>query len=187
MLKRFFIIVCFAWLVLFLVSCSEKTNFAKGYIKLGYDFNAPKKMEPSFQTAVWLENNTGHYIKSLMVTEYLSMGGYHSGLICPDWIKVVQWDSVSDEECDAVTTATPPAGSHYMVFDCVKEKLIPGKYKLCMQTHIEGKYNILFCGLIEIGKDTTKAVLQKTYFPAPLAGAENILDNVIVTYLPYKE
>ena len=165
-----------------MMSCSGENNLAEGYIELTYDFNAPKTIEPSFQTVIWLENAQGKYIKSLLVSEYLSFGGYEDTLICPDWNGLVDWENMSDEEYDAITAATPPVGSNTFKIDCSKEKLLPDEYRVCIQTHIRDEYNILYCGKIEIGKNAQEGKVKRIYIPNLLPETENVLTNVFLKY-----
>jgi len=170
-----------------MIYCSGEKDSAEGYIELTYDFNSAEKIEPSFQTAIWMENSKGEYVKSLLVTEYLSMGGYNDTLICPNWIEAVDWETVPDEEFDAVTTPTPPVGSNRIKIDVSKEKLASGKYRICIQTHIEDDYNILYCGEIEIEGKATSSTVFKSYLPEPYPGVENALNNVSIKYNPKQE
>jgi hypothetical protein len=174
-------------LVYFMFSCSEKDNSADGYIDVSYDFVAPKELEPSFQTVIWMETENGDYLKTFMVTEYLSMGGYEDTMTCPDWVSKVDWKDVPDEEYDAITTPTPPIGTNHLKIDCKKEKITAGKYRFCIQTHIEDDYNILYCGSIEINNKPADAVIKKKYIPDVYEGAENVLTNVSIKYIINKE
>ncbi len=174
-------------LIYIISACSGKEgsteSFADGQIEIKYDFVESKKIEPSFQTVIWLENEKGKYLKTFLVTEYLSMGGYSDSTICPDWQNLVSWESVSDEEYDAITSPTPPLGANTFKIDCEKEKIKSGKYRLCVQTHIDKEYNILYCGVIEVGGENKGSVVKKVFVPKELPGEENTLSNVSIRYI----
>jgi hypothetical protein len=180
---RFITLTALVMLMVFMFSCSERNDFANGYVEVSYDFVAPEKMEPSFQTVIWLEKENGEYLKTFMVTEYLSMGGYEDSVVCSDWVQKVDWESVSDAEYDAITMPTPPIGTNHLKIDCEKEKIMHGKYRICIQTHIEDDYNILYYGIIDINGKKTDAAAKRKYIPDVYEGADNVLTNVSFKYI----
>jgi hypothetical protein len=165
-------------------NCSkEKSPFAEGTLEIFFTLNKPAgELEPSYQTAIWLEDITGNYTKSLLVSEYLSYGGYNNATICPAWRTEADWDNVSDEEFDAVTQATPDAAPNILKIDCKEHRILPGLYKYFVQTHIQEKYNILYFGYIEMGVKSNENTAVAKYYPVKQPIAGNVLSEVRAKY-----
>jgi len=159
---------------------------AEGTLEISYEFvkSADQNIVPSFQTAIWLQNDKGEYLKTLMVSEYLAYGGYNDTTICTEWIKVADWDNVLLETFDAVTKATPPLGNNTISINCKTENLLPGTYNYCIETHILENYNILYRGKITIGKKTTESYAESVYIPKKHPVSGDVLKNVNAKYQP---
>ena len=102
--------------------------------------------------------------------------------LCPRWHEVSDWEVNYEEEMDAVTAATPGLDKTVLSFDCGKEKIMPGVYKYCVQTHIVEDYNILFSGEIRIGGDENENVAEGTFTPSENPDANKVLAEVKARY-----
>ena len=101
------------------LSKKEKNTTAKS---LEVSFNYQKQNGPgSNQYAVWIENDKGEVVKTLFVTSFTTKGrtrgdeqpmrGYVKRPSCvPTWVKKVQANTLSDQQLDAFTGATPQTG-----------------------------------------------------------------------------
>ena len=168
-----------------LIACSSHSNNpASGSIIITYQLNEVEELEPSYQTVIWLEDLNGQYIKSFLVSEYLSYGGYNDSTICPNWSIPANWDSVSEEIFDAVTSATPPIGQNELNIDLEKEKLPAGKYRYIIQSHIIEQYNILYHGTIVVGGESNHNIATREFIPEKHSLAFDVLENVKAEYKP---
>lgn len=173
-MKFLFVLLCAA--VLF-SACAKKQSL--GTLQVTFTFNqATGDVEPSFQTAVWLEDADSHYVKTLFLSEYLSYGGYNDSTICPAWNSLADWGHAPMKAYDAVTRATPPLGVKFLHFNLDSLALPPGAYLCCVQTHIIEDYNILFKNRIDIGRTGNETTFPAIYAPNAYPGAENILADV---------
>lgn len=173
-------------LTMIIAGCGSKDEIAKnGKLEITFTFNKAENenIEPSYQLAVWLEDEKGKYVETLQLADYLSYGGYNDTTICPAWLKHTNWDTVSMAKTDAVTRATPPVGLDTLLFDINLEKYIPGTYQYCIQAHIIENYNIQYIGKIKIGKQPDESTATANYTPRPYKGAESVLADVKATYL----
>lgn len=172
------------FMVYFNCTNSWKDKPAKGTLQISWEFvnSAEKNLVPSYQTAVWLLNDKGEYVKSILVSEYLSYGGYNDTTICTEWIKVADWDNVLPETFDAVTKATPPIGTNTINIDCKSENIFPGTYNYYVETHIIEQYNILYHGQITIGKKPSKNIAEPVYIPEKHPVSGDVLKNVNANY-----
>ena len=67
---------------------------AGGTIEVSFLFLKAEGAVPSYQTAIWLENEEGRYFKTLFLSEYLSLGGFNHEYVCPDWVKQADWEKI---------------------------------------------------------------------------------------------
>ncbi len=164
--------------------CNPRLNPGKtpGVLSIFYQLNETPGVASSYQTVIWLENAKGNYLKSVLVSEYLSYGGYNKPKICPTWSRAANWRNVSQVEFDAVTAATPDIGQNTVIIDRKQQNLPPGLYFYCVQTHIIEDYNILYRGKITIGKGNTESIAKVTYMPGKRPGTERCLSNVKARY-----
>ena len=170
--------------------CAQTTPATKpaaGTLEISFLFNKAEGVVPSYQIAMWLEDEEGRYVKTLFVSEYLAGPGISLEVVCPDWVKQARWDKVADSEFDAATHPTPPVGANTMKFDCGKRGIAPGNYRFCVQAHIHENYNILYRGRIVLGQGATEGVAEAFYSPRKHPLAAGILYNVRARYLPGKE
>lgn len=145
---------------------------------MSFQFNpAQGDVEPSYQIAIWLEDADEQYVKTLLLSEYLSYGGYNDTTICPAWNSQADWDNAPMEDYDAVTRATPPVGNNLYAFSLDTLGLEHGDYFCCVQAHIIEDYNILFKQKLNTRKyeQTTSDAI---YDPRSYSGAEVVLANV---------
>jgi hypothetical protein len=157
---------------------------ATGELEISYQFNPGKGVEPSYQVAFWLEDEQGKFVKSVLVAEYLSYGGFSDPRICPDWSKVAEWEDVPEQEFDAVTRPTPPVGGHTLKIDCRERGIPPGSYFYCVQVHIVENYNVLYKGQIRIGEKADESLAKPSYAPEKHPEGGDVLSDVKARYIP---
>lgn len=157
--RIFYVILFFLFIV---SSCVKRMNGSEfmGELTIHYQLN-----NYDLLTVIWLEDEQGNYLKTLMVSDWLSYDGHRFSDICPDWCRVADWQNVSKSEFDAVTSATPEKGKHEIKLDCEKEKMSNGIYYYFIQTHIGDEYNILYKGKIGIGNKSNSNIAEVTYVP----------------------
>ena len=155
-----------------------------GTLEISFRLNSADTDEvvPSYQTVVWLETPEGEYVRSLLVSEYMSYGGFLLPEVCSRWHQVSDWETNYEHEMDAVTSATPGLEETVLTFGCDKEKFEPGLYRYNVQTHIMEDYNILYTGEIRIGGEENENVADAIYSPSQYAGAEKVLESVRARY-----
>jgi hypothetical protein len=119
----------------------------------------------SDQLVIWLEKPDGTFVKTLFVSEYLSYGGYNHPEICPDWTSKTNWEEASQEEFDAVTTATPSIGLINLQLKCTSEVVPKGEYIIFMEIHLTADYNELYSGPVRVSGRKYHNQLLVSYKP----------------------
>ena len=129
---------------------------------LEVSFNYLKQAGPgSNQYAVWIENEKGEVVKTLFVTSFTTKGrvrgneqpmrGYLKRPNCvPTWVKTVKAESLSDQQLDAVTGATPKAnGKQTFSWDFTDQqgkKVKDGKYYVKVEATLYQACSIVYTG-----------------------------------------
>jgi hypothetical protein len=157
-----------------------------GILTISYQINKTSEITPTYQTAVWIEDDKGQYITSCFISEWLSLLGYQYTNICPTWNKASGWTGSSEPEFDAITSATPDFGLNEVVIDCEKKGFVKGTYRYHVETHLTGEYNILYSGEIFMGTESPNSIATGTYIPDQYSGVNEVLNNVTAEYKDVK-
>ena len=175
-----------ALLMLLLVSLGGCLAFvadeAGEALVISFELKAPQGVVPSYQTAIWVERLDNGAVTSLFVSQYLALSAGKHADVCTEWTKQADWDTVSPDEFDAVTSATPAVGEHRLRMSCRSRGLAPGVYRYYAQTHIVEDYNILYSGQIEIGKGARVDTATVRYCPRKHPRAADVLSHVTAAY-----
>jgi len=179
---------CVAILLISSLSCAGplapvSAPAAAGRIVVSFLFMPPSEIEPTYHTAIWLEDKGGKMVKTLFVSTELSVNEFKLGLACPDWIKQASWAKAEKSVVDAVTGPTPNVGGGTLSFDLAQLGLAPGTYRFCFQVHITEKYNILYRGMVDAGTSAQDVKIEVLHANKPV-GAEELVKDVIVQYVP---
>ena len=156
-----------------LASCASKP----GPVELS--FNYTKQAGPgSNQYAVWIEDAAGKVVKTLFVTEFTSKGrsrdgskparGYTYRTSCmPTWVKHVGAESLTDEQMDAFTGATPAqSGVQTFTWDFTDQAGKPvakGTYRVYLEATYNGNSVVTYTGTVTSGQKPGELKLDKSY------------------------
>lgn len=136
----------------------------------------------SDQLVIWLEKPDGTFVKTLFVSEYLSYGGYNHPEICPDWITKTNWEEASQEEFDAITSATPSIGLVNMELVCSNELVPKGDYHIFIEVHLTADYNELYSCPVRISGRKFNNQLLVSYKPEKYPNSTyDVLSNVQIS------
>ena len=154
-----------------------------GRLEVSFLYMPPTTIDPTYHTAMWLEDDKGVLIRTLYVSQELSSAEYKMGNVCPDWVKKAQWDKAPKSEVDAVTAPTPNVGSETKVFDLAKFGVAPGTYQFKFQMHVGEEHNVLYRGTVTVGPSNSTVVLEVTQGPGKLLSTDSYIKDVSARYL----
>ncbi|MBN1999989.1 DUF2271 domain-containing protein [candidate division KSB1 bacterium] len=155
-----------------------------GSLKVSFELVQMTSPRPSYQTVIWLTDESGNFLKSSYVSEWLAYTGYKRGNVCPDWVSAANWEDVTESEFDAVTGATPTTSQNSIIIDCQKAGLKSGKVNCCIETHTVEDYNILFKALFSLGSKAETVTPEPIYIPSKHEETSDALRNVKFEYTP---
>lgn len=155
-----------------------------GTIQVTFLFMPPTTIDPTYHTAMWLEDADGKLVKTLYVSQELSSVEYKMGNVCPDWVKLAKWDERPTAEIDAVTAPTPNVGSEARTFDLAEYGVPPGVYTFKFQMHVLEEHNVLFRGTVTVGGAEQTPTLEMTQGPGEIMSTDQYVREVQLRYLP---
>jgi hypothetical protein len=154
-----------------------------GRLEVAFLYMPPTNVDPTYHTAIWLEDANGVLLKTLYVSQELSAGYYKTGQACPDWVKKAHWDKMPKADVDAVTAPTPNVGSETKVFDLAEYGVAPGVYQFRFQMHVGEDHNVLYRGTLTVGPANETVKLEMTQGPGKLLSTDTYVKDVQVRYL----
>jgi len=158
-----------------------------GKLEVKFLYVEPGTVDPSYHTAIWLEDQDGKLVKTLFVSNELSTTQYKSGKVCPDWVQQAGWEKAPKSQVDAVTGPTPEVGAGTLTLDLAKLDVPEGKYRFRFQVHIAEEYNVLFQGQLTVGKSEQEVKIETLYRPSKPDIGTDVVRDVQVHYYPAEQ
>lgn len=141
----------------------------------------------SNQFAVWIENESGKFIKTLFITQFTATGGYEQRKeAVPTWVEKSKIKQDGAKGVDTVTGATPKSGNMRYTWDCKDQNGNPvptGKYKFFVEGTARWKNRVLYSGTIQIGGSQVSAEAVPEYSTEE-AKQSNMIGQVRAVYNP---
>ena len=167
----------------FALFSTDHNPYPDGHLVFTFSLNKMGETKPSYQTVIWLENQSDS-IYTLLVSEWLCYSGFDDRRVCPDWLSRSNWGDKTLEEMDAVSAATPLIQPNTYTFSTRAARLLPGTYRYYIQTHIENDFNILADGVLTVGTEPSESYAAYTWNPDSNDFTQPALADVAVKYLP---
>jgi hypothetical protein len=158
-----------------------------GSLHVSFLFMPPTSVEPTYHTAMWLEDAKGQIVRTLYVSQELSNGEYKLGVACPDWVKQAHWEKAPKPQVDAVTAPTPNVGSASMSFNLAELGVKPGAYRFKFQVHITDEHNVLYHGPVVVGGANATLTLDTAVGPGKVTTTDQFVRDVHVQYTAAKK
>ncbi len=161
--------------MIFLISLSACKNDNKqaetptpesGSLTVTFDFEKQSGYA-SNQFAVWIEDADGNFIKTLYATRFTANGGYKNRPdAIPTWVEKSGLASMPKNDVDAITGATPKAGTLAYTWDLTDangDAVPSGEYSFFVEGNLRWKNRVLYSGSIKIDNAPTTAEASAKY------------------------
>ena len=120
------------------------------------------------QFAVWIENESGEYIKTLFVTKFTADIGYLERKdALPNWVAQSGIGYDGPRDIDAVTGATPSSGELSYTWDLTDEDGNPvpqGVYRYFVEGTLRWESRVLYTGTIDVNQKAASSKAKPQYF-----------------------
>jgi hypothetical protein len=164
-----------------LLGASIKDQGSKLYISFNYTHQST---HGSNQFAIWIEDITGKYIKTLFVTEFTGKGGFKKReTSIPKWVASSKIAKKNLESLDGSVGPTPKNPNVIYTWDCTdenKNKIPEGKYKVFIEGTTKDDNEIIFSGEFELSDNDTNITSDINFNIEYIGDSENsnMLTNV---------
>ena len=139
----------------------------------------------SNQLAVWVEDEEGAVVKTLLVTDFTAgRRGYRNRTMSlPVWVASADPESMTNQEIDALSAATPRPGELVYVWDFTNEtgeKVSEGIYTI----HVEGTFywesDVLYSAVIDTAQLAEEIAVEMERTAPDTHENENMISEVTV-------
>ena len=195
-MKKCFLIYAAALFILF-AGCSiigqkvSKPKEAAGQVTINFTLTRISGIA-SNQYAIWIEDDTGKFIRTLFVTDYMArrQGWKVREQTLITWVKATDLKNMSQGEIDAVSSPTPKAGVQTVVWDMKDasgKAVTSGTYVYKIEGSLFWANTELWTGKIKVGGSNQNSQAMVSYFPEGADKLEKVLiSDVSASYNPYK-
>ena len=155
-------------------------------IKVSLEYKRMSTMA-SNQIAVWVENENGKVIKTLMVTDFTAANrGYRErDMALSGWVKSAQPEKMTDDELDAISSATPAEGELSYTWDMTDEsgeRVSDGVYQIKVEGTLFWESNVLYTAEVDTQKTKEGKITVKQKRSEPDNHEnESMIQNIKIT------
>jgi len=162
-MKKIFFLVLLTTLIL-TVAAAQTPPQAAAEITFNY---TKQTGSASNQFAVWIENAQGQYVKTLYATRYTANGGWKlRASSIPVWVKKSNLSDMTSAQVDAVTGATPKAGTLTYTWDGTDSSGAPvpaGDYVIFLEATLRWENQVYYRAPIRLGQGPASAQVSVEY------------------------
>jgi len=145
----------------------------------------------SNQIALWIEDESGKYVKTVFATRFTARGGFKKRpQALSDWVKVSDWVNASPAEVDAVSAPTQMAGMTKLTWNCIDsagEPVAPGTYVYKMEGNLFRENRVVWEGKIIVGRERNTSIAEPQYYPPDSTEKNVLLEQVKAVYKPSRQ
>lgn len=167
---------------------SNKSGYTKGItgIDISFDFNRVSG-PASNQVAVWVEDADENVVRTLYVSDFTGRArGYEKRKdALKHWVADAKPEKMTDQEIDAVSSATPNNGIQKISWDLTDSegREVPaGTYRICLEGTLFWSSNVLYSGDIDLLNDQPGEVkVQEDRSEADNSKNASMIQDVVIT------
>jgi len=171
-MKRFF--VFFALFTALFLTCAAAQQDSAA--ELTFSFTR-QSGAASNQFAVWIEDSSGRYIKTLYATRYTANGGWRRrDTSIPVWVRQSGLAGLTNAQIDTLTGATPRTGSLTYTWDGTDSRgaVVPnGDYVIFLEGTLRWANQVIYRAPIRLGQGSASPEVSVEYTGDP--GAERVM------------
>ena len=169
--------------------CLMRREYVRGQLsknynaEIAFDFTRGSTHATS-QVAAWVENEDEEIVKTLYVSDFTGVRrGYHQREnALSHWVSLAQPESMTDDEIDAVSSATFKTGSQKLVWDFTDDNgniVAEGVYTLKLEGTLYWTSNVVYSAQIDISNLETGALsVTKVRSEPETSENANMIENV---------
>ena len=179
--------------VIFVIFCLMAWTLAAqnstGGVEISFVFNRQIGLS-SNQYAVWIEDSSGSFVKTLFATKFTASGGWaRRPQSIPLWVQKSGLSGLDKQEVDATSGATPRTGTVSYGWDGRAANGLPltGEYQVFLEATLRGDTRVLYSAVFTLGQAGSlqtqggEAEVKSVYFGSS-TGERRMIESVRVVY-----
>lgn len=131
------------------------------------------------QFAIWVEDAEGKYVDTVYATRFTATGGWEKRpAALHRWVGHAEVAKMNKAEIDAITGATPKAGTLTYTWDLTDKngkKLPDGPYMILLEATLRNENSVVYRALVEVGGDSV------TLHPIPKYAGKDEADRKMIS------
>ena len=132
---------------------TEERQPAVNSVEISFDYERIGSHATN-QMAIWVENADGELVKTVLVTNFAAARrGYRNrDMAISHWVAAADPESMSDEQIDAISSATPGAGHLTYIWNLTDQnddRVPDGVYTVYLEGTLFWESNVLFSAVID--------------------------------------
>lgn len=157
-------------------------------VEISFDFER-MTTHASNQLAIWVEDSDGRLIRTVLVTNFTAARrGYRNReMALSHWVSAAKPESMSDDQIDAVSSATPSAGSLRYFWDLTDQngdRVPNGIYTVYVEGTLYWESNVLFSANLDTREtEPGELTVEMLRSDPDNSENENMLRNVQISAL----
>lgn len=161
---------------------------ASGRVTISYTLSRARKIA-SDQFAVWIEDAQGRFVRTLFATGFVARraGWKIRPATTPTWVAAAGIANTPQSAVDAVSGATPPSGTHAVVWDLKDAQgrpVAPGTYRYRIEGNISWANTVLWTGTIRLGGAQESSAAGAVWSPPEAERLGTVISSVTAVYEP---
>lgn len=153
-------------------------------VKISFVYQHASTMA-SNQLAVWIENEEGALVRTLMATDFTAgRRGYRNReAALPAWVEAADPESMTDQEIDAVSCATPIQGPLTYVWDLTNdlgEPVPAGIYLIRVEGTLYWESDTVYTAVVDLAEPADEIPLSVERTAPDAHENENMISEVTV-------
>lgn len=162
-------------------------NAASKGIEISFTYQRVFTMA-SNQMAVWVEDADGAVVKTLLVTDFTAgRRGYRNrGMSLPAWVAAAEPESMSDQEINAVSCATPGQGRLTYLWDFTDELGQPvpeGVYTVHVEGTLFWESDVVYTAVIDTANLADEIAVERRRTEPDMHDNENMITDVSIAVI----
>lgn len=151
-------------------------------VRITFDYSR-MPTHASNQMAIWIEDGTGNLIKTVLVTDFTAgRRGYRNrDMALSSWVEAADPDNRADDEIDAISSATPSAGSLTYTWDMSDEsgeRVEDGRYTVKLEGTLFWESNVLYSAVLDTAAEEDELEITEVRSDPDNPENEEMIQNV---------
>jgi len=156
-------------------------------VEVSFAFNRQSGFSTN-QFAIWIEDSKGNLVKTLYATKFTAGGGWSKRpQSIPLWVQKSNLSALSKKDVDALTGATPRAGTLNYRWDGLDKngnRASAGEYRLFLEATLREDNRVLYEAPFSLGSGKTGSIEAKSTYFGSGTKERGMIENVKAAYRP---